>query len=351
MGLIEMQRRQFLEALAVSPLLMSAMARAATPFDAAPAVRVLAQQARALYQDAAIGVAIANQLLAALRAGRFAIAGSPDQLANLLNEEIADASHDAHFVVMFGSMGNPPVPPTPPHQDPPLLSAAELQYLGDNNFGIAATTVLPGNIGRIEIRQFYRPVAQLRAKIAHAMSFLADSSAMIVDLTDCPGGDPKAVAHFSSYFFDRPPFILNRFHWRNRPVEEFRTEPVAGSLGYGEQRPVIVRISRASFSAAEEFAYNMQALKRAVVVGQTSGGGANHALPVEIPGGFTAFIPQARAENPITGTNWEGIGVRPDIAADDASSARTAYRTALEHVSSSADKHRAGLARTVLAEL
>jgi C-terminal processing protease CtpA/Prc len=77
-----------------------------------------------------------------------------------------------------------------------------------------------------------------------------------------------------------------------------------------------VLLSNSSFSAAEEFAYDMKALGRGLIVGVQTPGAANHALPVPIAGGFMAFIPKARAENPVTHSNWEGIGVTPDVATD-----------------------------------
>lgn len=345
-----MQRRQFLEALAAAPVLLSTAGFAARS-NYATTVTSLAERTQALYHDPELARVIADRLMAGLRAGKFAAAASPDQLAGLMNEEIQAAAHDMHFMVMSGSMGDPPVPPTPPHGAPPPLSPAELGHLRDVNFGIEAAEILPGNIARMAISQFYRPVGEVRGKIGHAMALLADSSAMIVDLSRCPGGDPLTVALFTSYFFDQPSFVLNRFRWRNRPVQEFRTETIAPGLGYGEQRPLIILISANTYSAGEEFAYNLQVLKRGVVVGRPSGGGANHALPVQIAGGFVAFIPQARAENPVTGTNWEGKGISPDITADPAVSARVAHRAALERVAATAEQARAALARRALAKI
>jgi hypothetical protein len=302
---------------AASSLARSTGLRASLPADAAATVQSLAAATRAEYHDPKLAEAVAQRLLDALKAGRFPI-DNAEQFTNQLNAEITAASHDAHFVVMAGEMGDArPVPPTDPHAATPPLNARELDYLKQRNFGIGSVETLRGNIGRLAIRdQFYRPTAEVRRRFATAMSLLADTRGLIIDLTGTIGGDPHTVAHVLSYYFDRPSFVINRFRWRKTGVEEFRTTSELDGPKYGEQRPVAVLVSNSSFSAAEEFAYDMQVLKRGIVVGVKTPGAANHALPVPIAGGFTAFIPKARAENPVTLTNWEGVGVAPDVPAD-----------------------------------
>ena len=348
-----MPRRQLLKAIAVASFFLPGGGALAEPVsDRAATVTALAGETRRLYQDAAVGTAVADRLLAALGAGRFDGAATPDALASLLNAEIAAASGDGHFAVMPEMMMHAAtVPPTPPHSETPPLSDEERRHLERVDYGLAAVEILPGNVGRIDLRQFYRPAAEVRARLAAAMAGLADSWAMIVDLSANVGGDPKTVAHFLSYFFDRPPFVVNRFRWRNLPVEEFRTTADPGGPRYGESRPLIVQVSRSTFSAAEEFAYDVQALRRGSIVGEVTGGGANHALPVAIPGGFTAFIPQARAENPVTGTNWERVGVRPDLPVAAAEAARAAHRLALQRVAAAGDPEKTRRASEVLATL
>ena len=312
--------------------ILSGTAIAASGFDPSATVRHLARVTRDEYHDARLGRQIADHLIAALRQGRLDASGA-EALATQLNREIAAASKDAHFVVMAGAMAHlPPVPPTEPHSETPPFNDGELAYLKRRNFGIAAAEVLDGNIGRLAIGdQFYRPAKELRERLALAMGFVADTSGLIVDLRTAYGGDPKSVAHYLSYFFDRPPFVLNRFRWRNRPPEEFRTTRDPGGPLYGERRPVAVLVSRSTVSAPEEFAYNMKALRRGTIIGERTQGAANHALPVPIAGGFTAFIPKARAENPVTGTNWEGVGVEPDVAADPPT-VTDAHRVILERL-------------------
>jgi len=326
-------RRDLIKTVVAVPLILSGSELFATPpFGAATTVRDLARVTRAEYHDQRLGAATADRLLDALAAGRLQ-SSTPQQLAQKLNSEIKAASRDAHFMVMAGDMtGMRDVPPTEPHGKTAPLSDKELGFLQRQQFGVGAVEVLAGSIGRLAVRpQFYRPAQEVRQRVALAMTALSDTRGLIVDLRETIGGDPRSVAHFLSYFFDRPPFVVNRFKWRNLPVEEFRTTAEPGGPKYGEKRPVAVLVSGTSFSAAEEFAYDMQVLKRGIVVGQKTPGAANHALPVALAGGFTVFIPKARAENPVTGTNWEGVGVRPGVEINPPT-VEAAHRIVLEQV-------------------
>lgn len=325
---MQFTRRSLLAGITCLPLLSPRSARASS-YDALPAVRSLAESTRSLYHDEVMATRLAEHLLEGLRNGVFDRAAGPGALAEQLNRQIAEVSGDIHFMVMGSAMGHSAVPPTPPHSPTPPFSPAELKFLQRASFGIPKVDILPGNIGRLEVRQFFRPGDEVRTAVSNAMEKLSGTAAMIVDLSANPGGDPRAVSHLLSYFFERPSFVLNRFHWRNRPVEEFRTETELEGPNYGESRPLIVQVSAHSFSAAEEFAYDVQALRRGSVIGQRTGGGANHALPVDLPGGMQAYIPQARAENPVTGSNWERKGVRPDIEVEPVGAARAAHEFAL----------------------
>ena len=342
-----MDRRHFVVA-AGACIVATRIAAAAPAPPVATIVADLASKTRALYHDGSLAAAIADRLEADFRSGAFQAAGSPMTLATLLNERIARASRDLHFMVMPGEMHAPPVPSTPPHSSIPPFTPDELNYLQERDFGIREAVVLPGNVGRLGVRQFYRPAKEVRDRLGQAMAALSRTAALIVDLAGNPGGDPHAVALLLSYFFEREPFVVNRFLWRDRPVEEFRTTAAPGGPRYGESRPLVVTVTKSSYSAAEEFAYDVQALRRGLVVGEATGGGANHALPVPIAGGFTAFIPQARAENPITRSNWEGKGILPDVKAGAADLAKLAHREALRLVIGSGRKEAASIARAAL---
>jgi hypothetical protein len=109
----------------------------------------------------------------------------------------------------------------------------------------------------------------------------------------------------------------------------------------GERRPNVplyVLISPRTASAAEEFAYNMQTRKRATLIGRTTAGAANPGDSFEFSPGWHAFVSTGKAINPVTGQNWEGVGVSPDIDVDPADAFDFAYDQALEQMAQTADE-------------
>jgi C-terminal processing protease CtpA/Prc len=174
------------------------------------------------------------------------------------------------------------------------------------------------------------------------MNLLSNSDALIIDLRKNGGGSPAMVAYLSSYLFGSEPVHLNSLYWRKTgKTQEWWTDPEVPGPHMPEV-PVYVLISGYTFSAAEEFTYNLQSLKRATIIGETSGGGANPGGPRPITPHVTLNVPSGRAINPITGTNWEGVGVIPEIKcpADDALDVarRKALTTLREHSDNEAHK-------------
>ena len=107
--------------------------------------------------------------------------------------------------------------------------------------------------------------------------------------------------------------------------------------------------SRRTFSAGEELAYNLQALRRATVIGETTGGGANPGEEFRINEHFEMFVPTGRAINPVTRTNWEGTGVKPDIEVPEAQALKTAHLAALRRLLEGAtDEGSRGRLRSVI---
>jgi C-terminal processing protease CtpA/Prc len=145
------------------------------------------------------------------------------------------------------------------------------------------------------------------------MGFVANSDAIIFDLRRNGGGDPAMVALISSYLFGDKPVHLNDLYWRKGDrTDEFWTDPKAAAFKL-ENKPIYVLTSSRTFSGAEEFSYNLKNLKRAVIVGETTGGGAHPGSGQRLSEHFQVFVPSGRAISPITKTNWEGTGVEPDV--------------------------------------
>ena len=164
----------------------------------------------------------------------------------------------------------------------------------------------------------------------------ANTDALIFDLRRNGGGSPVTIGILSSYLFDKVTH-LNDFYVRERDQRQqfFTTAEVEGRR-YGTGKPVYVLTSNRTFSAAEEFTYNLKNLKRATIVGETSGGGAHPGGVRRITDHVGIWLPNGRAINPITKTNWEGTGVEPDIKTSAGDALAAAHLDALKKIRSSA---------------
>ena len=194
--------------------------------------------------------------------------------------------------------------------------------------GVVRADILANNIGYLELNGF-EAVDEFRPPVDRAMAELEGVSALIIDLRRNGGGDPRSVSWLVSYFLDgAEPVHVNDFFTRihgttDEAVEEFWSSPTPVSL-HGV--PLYVLTSDRTFSAAEEFSYDIKVMGLGKTVGATTGGGANPGDIVDLGHGIDLFVPDGRARNPITGTNWEGVGVKPDIASPKETALSTALR-------------------------
>jgi hypothetical protein len=197
------------------------------------------------------------------------------------------------------------------------------------NFGFQKVEVLEGNIGYIDLRQFF-DASMAGETAAAAMTILGNTNALIIDLRHNGGGDPAMVCVLCSYLFPGGDVHLNDLYFRpSNSTQQFWTLPYLPGKRYVDKEVYVLTSSR-TFSGAEEFTYNLKNLKRATIVGETTGGGANPGGPVRAGDHFTVFVPVGRAINPITKTNWEGTGVEPDVRTSQEQALKTAQIMALK---------------------
>ncbi|MGD8456645.1 MAG: S41 family peptidase [Anaerolineales bacterium] len=266
-----------------------------------------------------------------LEAGEYDDISEGEFLALALTTHMQEVSQDKHLWVRWHEEFLPEDHGTSLLQNPikveELKAGAKLK-----NFGIFKVERLPGNVGYIDIRYFYRTSWGSGETITAAMHLLANTQAVIIDLRKCGGGNPGAVLLVSSYFFQGEPIHLNSLYWREGEVtEQYWTLPHVPGVRMHDQ-PVYILTGKKTFSAGEEFAYNFQALERATLIGETTLGGAHPGSPYRLQAHFEVFIPNGRAINPITGGNWEGTGVQPDIPLPEEDALDKAYQMALETV-------------------
>jgi retinol-binding protein 3 len=236
---------------------------------------------------------------------------SAKEFAKKLTEDLQTVSKDKHLRIRYSHQA---IPERGPRREP---SAEEQEQrkrdLNWMNHGFAKVERLRGNLGYLEFLNFMDE--ELGADtVAAAMNFVNGTDALIIDMRNNGGGNPAMVALVCSYLFGPEPVHLNDLYWRegNRTDEFWTKKEVAGKRYVNKD--VYVLTSKRTFSGAEEFTYNLKNLKRATIIGETTGGGAHPGGGFRLSEHFGMFVPTGRAISPITKTNWEGTGVTPDVA-------------------------------------
>ena len=258
---------------------------------------------------------IDSDLHARVDRGEFNEASDPSSFAQLLTQKLQALSHDKHLRV--GVLSSDP--------SSPAGSAG-----GHQGF-FGRTERMDGDVAYVEILGFRAKPEQVRQETSRIMSAAADAKALIIDLRENGGGSPYTVALVSSYLFGSEPVQVTSLYFRRDDrMEDFFTNPLVAGSRFGPDKPVYVLTSSRTFSAAEEFAYNLQTRKRATIIGETTAGGANPGRGVLLPYNLNVFVPIAREINPITKTNWDGVGVQPDIAVPAADALEIAHNLAIK---------------------
>jgi C-terminal processing protease CtpA/Prc len=272
------------------------------------------------YMDPQVG----RKVQARLRAQRSAYMRLDDRaaFAAAVSKDMLEASRDKHLKVSVETLD----------AGRQARLSDEQQALVDQRraYGLTAIRRLPANIGYLNLSYFEQ--GEAGAELAQtALRLLQHTDALIIDLRGNRGGggatDETLLGHLS-----RTPIPMVEIHWRTENgVEVMRRapRPPAGEPLYTD-KPVFVLTSNRTFSAAEGFAYDLKAAGRALLVGETTGGGANPAnRPVRLGYGFRVFVPNGRVVHPTTGTNWEGVGVTPHISVPEGEALTEAFARAL----------------------
>ncbi|HEY1749752.1 MAG TPA: S41 family peptidase [Caulobacteraceae bacterium] len=269
---------------------------------------------------------LAAQMVAAIRAkaaaGAYDAITDGDVFASRLTEDLRAVSHDLHLRIDFQPFKLPSMADEP---SPAQLAQMRAQMLS-GNCAFDKVEILPGNIGYVKFDGF--GLADVCAPTAvAAMAFVAHADALIFDLRENGGGDPQMVSFIASYLFDEPTHLNDLYNRFRDTTAQFWTLSYLPGARLPTQ-PVYVLTSHDTFSGAEEFSYDLQQLKRATIVGETTGGGAHPVAPHVIADYFIIAVPFAKAVNPVSKTNWEGTGVEPDVKAPAADALAVAEKLA-----------------------
>jgi hypothetical protein len=262
------------------------------------------------------------------RKGMYDSLASLQEFTSRLTEDLRSISKDKHIGVIPLS----PETVAGATTDSARTAAKKARELDDaryTNYGFVKVERLNGNVGYIKLNEFQDAEVGGATAVA-AMNFVGHCDALIFDLRDNGGGQPSMIQLITSYLFESPQH-LNSFEIRGQdtPKQFWSHAFVPGPRL--PNVPVFVLTSSSTFSGAEEFSYNLQNMKRATIVGEVTGGGAHDTDNYPIFSlGVEIWVPHACAVNPISGSNWEGTGVKPDIECSAANAFDVAYREALK---------------------
>jgi retinol-binding protein 3 len=290
--------------------------------------RVLATLAdKYVFPDVAAGIATAIRTRAAR--GEYASITDGAAFAQLLTAHLRAAGHDNHLALYCS------LEPRrfSPGYEPAGAELDRCQRAGAlTNYGFRRLERLAGNVGYLRLDEFYPATdAQAADTASAAMTFLARTCALIIDLRENRGGDGSMTAFLAGHLFPLP-VHMSTFRWRGEDTEFQSWTPAHVPAPRYLDRPVYLLTSAQTASAAEEFAYALRELDRVTVIGETTAGAAHATLITRLDAHFDLAVPQGRPIHPHTGNNWQGAGVTPDLAVPAAHALTAAYRAALAHV-------------------
>ncbi|MFR9778139.1 S41 family peptidase [Micromonospora sp. MS34] len=265
---------------------------------------------------------IAAHLGDRLRAGRYADVAGPPALGDLVTEDLQSVNQDLHLRLKHHVTALPERDQDP---DEDAWAALTARQMG----GVARVERLAGNVGLLDLRPFLAPPQLGGAAVTAALGLLAGTDALLLDLRGNRGGSPDMVALICGWFFAEPVHLHTMYN-RAGAGRQFWSAAHLPVPRYDRDKPVYVLTGPDTFSGGEELAYDLQQLGRATLVGERTRGGAHPRTGFRAHPHLELTVPVARPVHAVTGTNWEGCGVAPDVAAPAGEARDTAYRMALE---------------------
>lgn len=256
------------------------------------------------YVDPQLGASLASELPRAAR--DWSSISDPTAFAIAMTQWLRSRSKDGHLGLSYSAK---------PIEEGGVesFSAAEMErYYGPQvNHGVQKIERLDGNIMLLELSVF--PPPSMGADVfTAAMNVVAQGDALIIDLRR-NGGGAETASLLMGYLLDPGQPLSGSY---DRPSNRTRTgEAPAWVPGrrFGSKKPLYILTSRRTFSAAEAVAYDLQALGRATIVGERTGGGAHPFEYRRVHPHFALDLPEGKSINPITGGNWQGVGVKPEV--------------------------------------
>lgn len=284
---------------------------------------------RAYYIFPDVAEKICNGLQKHLDDGDYNGMDEGEFFAYALTAHMQEVCHDEHVWVKWHSE------PLPDGEEVLRLSKKWMdeQHIQAklNNYGFYKVERMAGNVGYLDIRYFHRPSWGGDVAVA-AMTFLANMGAIIIDLRKCLGGYPGMISLISSYLISEESVQLGSIYWQDDgTTQQYWTLPYVPGQRL-DDKPLYILVSKETFSGAEGFAYDMQARKRGIIIGEQTDGGAHPGSSYRLNEHFEAFIPIGYLTHPITKQNWEGLGIIPDVLTSSEQALKIAHKMVLESI-------------------
>lgn len=285
--------------------------------------------------------AIVAELRRASEAGEYDSYTDPQAFAERLHEDCQRVNHDGHFRIFALPPLDPAVAAAGRNEDPEEVELRK-RYMKAINYGFKKAEILEGGVGYLRFDAFGRGEDAFEAAAA-AMNFISNSSAVILDLRHNGGGSGAMIRFVCGYLFDEEQHLINwDIRAEDKTVQSHSADYVPGQRI--TEQPVYVLTSGSTFSAAEEFTFDLRNLERATVVGDTTGGGGHTVAGFTFD--FDTFrmgirVPHGRAYNPENNEGWEGVGVIPHIPVPADEALDVAYADALRNLLDAEESERA----------
>ena len=276
------------------------------------------------YFDAAIATQVASSLRKRLADGGYGEVKTLKSLAEKLTQDLFDITKDKHLAVTVVEQHSLSSTST----DPDVNRGMNARR---TNFGVQRVEILAGNVGYLNLTSFYRP-DEAGDAISAAMKMLRSADALIIDMRENGGGSPDTVALVISYLFEAPELPLFGIVPRSGEVgRQYKTLEL-GPTDRNGTRPIYVLTAKQTFSAGEGFAFLLQERSRADVIGEQTAGAANPGRYYPVNANLEINVPNGQVRTAITGCNWEGKGVIPDVLVPASDALRTAHVRALRRL-------------------
>jgi hypothetical protein len=256
---------------------------------------------------------MSKYLYGQLAKGAYNNIKDPQEFAQKIAGDLQTACPDLHMGFRYNEQMAQMGPPPQRRQPDPRMDSLRNAAMESGNFAYTASQILPGNVGYVKFNGFVDVTPEARETVTAAFRFVRYTKALIIDLRENHGGSPQMVLQVESYFFPEKTRMNDIIVPNKKDTSKGYTDPTATG-GLLLKMPVYILTSTQTVSAAEDLAYAMQATKRATIAGEKTAGGSHPTGPVVLGHGFIAIVPFAHTYNILTGTEWEGVGVKPDIA-------------------------------------